>query len=111
MISTIFEYGSEMVEVRVNQTNCLFRTVSTNGGFVPIEGIKLEKAGCVKEHPDLKNDLEWKEKAIKRFKQKLKDYSTEKQRMNYIISDLTKHGYLPRYMQQEGHRVVKIKNG
>jgi len=110
MISTIFQNGSETIEVRINETNCLFRTVSTNGGFVPIEGIKLEKAGCIKEHPDLKNNKEWQKETVKRFKNKIKEYKTEKERMKYIISDLTKHGYTPLYYQQDGHRVIKIKN-
>jgi len=109
MISTIFQNGSEVIEVRINQTNCLFRTQSTQGGFVPIEGIKLEKAGCIKEHPDLKEDEDWRSETIKRFKQKIKEYETEKQRMKYIISDLTKHGYKPLYYQQQGHRPIKIK--
>lgn len=109
MISTIFQRGSETIEVRINQNNCLFRTQGTSGGFFPIEGIRLEKAGCIKEHPDLKNNKDWKNETIKRFKQKLKDYETEKQRMKYIISDLTKHGYKPLYYQQQGHRLVKIK--
>ena len=109
MISTIFQYGTEIIEVRINQTNCLFRTANTQGGFVPIEGIKLEKAGCIKEHPDLKNDKEWNKESIKRFKKKIKEFTTEKQRMKYIISDLTKHGYKPIYYQQEGFRPVKIK--
>ena len=76
---------------------------------MPIEGIKLEKAGCIKEHPDLKENNNWKDETIKRFKQKIKDYETEKQRMKYIISDLTKHDYKPLYYQQQGHRPIKIK--
>lgn len=109
MISTLFQYGSEVIEVRVNQTNCLFRTANTQGGFVPIEGIKLEKAGCIKEHPDLKDNKNWQKETVKRFKEKIKGLDTEKQRMKYIMSDLIKHGYKPMYYQQEGFRPVKIK--
>lgn len=109
MIATIFQYGAEVVEVRINDTNCLFRTVNTNGGFAPIEGLKLDKTGCIKEHPDLKDDEQWREKSIERFKEKLKSYATEKDRMKYIISDLTNHGYKALYYQQSGHRPIKIK--
>lgn len=109
MISTIFQNGSEVIEVRINNTNALFRTQGTQGGFVPIEGIKLERGGCIKEHPDLKDNKGWRKETIKRFKQKLKDYKTEKERMKYIISDLTKHGYKALYYQQQGFRPVKIK--
>ena len=109
MISTLFQYGSEVVEVRINQTICLFRTANTYGGFVPIEGIKLEKAGSIKEHPDLKDNKNWKNETIKRFKEKIKTLNNEKQRMKYIISDLTKHGYKATHYQQEGFRPIKIK--
>jgi hypothetical protein len=109
MISTIFQYGSEVIEVRILNNSCLFRTANTQGGFFPIEAIKLDKEGCIREHPDLKDNKDWKEETIKRFKQKLKDYDTDKQRMKYIISDLTKHGYKPLYFQETGYRPIKIK--
>lgn len=109
MISTIFQNGSEIVEVRIDNTSCLFRTVKTDGGFVPIDGIKLDKKGCIKEHKDLADRDDWREETIKRFKQKIKDYDTEKERMKYIISDLTKHGYKALYYQQSGQRPIKIK--
>ena len=109
MIATLFQYGSEVVEVRIDNTSCLFRTQNTNGGFTTIEGIKLNKAGCIKEHPDLKNRKDWNEESIKRFKLKLKELKTEKERMKYIIEDLTGHGYKPLYYQQQGFRPIKIK--
>lgn len=109
MIAILFQNGSEVMEVRIKDTNCLFRTQNTQGGFIPIEAIKLEKAGCIKEHPDLKDNENWKKESIKRFKQKIKDYKTEKERMKYIISDLTKHGYKALYYQQKGFRPIKIK--
>jgi hypothetical protein len=109
MIDTIFQYGSEMVNVRIMDTNVLFMTNETQGGFFPIERIKLDKTGCIKEHPDLKNDKEWKEKTIKRFKEKIKKLETEKQRMKYIIEDLSKHGYKSLYYQEQGFRKIKLK--
>ena len=109
MISTLFQNGSEIMEVRIKDSTCIFRTQNTQGGFIPIEAIKLEKAGCIREHPDLKNDKDWRDESIKRFKQKIKTCETEKQRMKYIISDLTKYGYKALYYQQQGFRPVKIK--
>jgi len=109
MIGTIFRFGNEVIEVRINNTNCLFRTKQTNTGFVPIDGIKLNKRGSIKEHPDLKDREDWKEETIKRFKNKLKEYPNEKERMRYVIDDLKKYGYRPEYMQINGHRPIKIR--
>jgi hypothetical protein len=109
MIGVTFEYNSTIVEVRIDKENCLFRTSEFGGALVPIENIRLDKAGSIKEHPDLKNDKEWRQKTIKRFKQKLKELNSETERIKYIIDDLSKYGYKPLFMQRAGHRVIKIK--
>jgi len=109
MIGVIFEYGSERVEVRIGTSNCYFRTGQFGGALVPIDSIKIDKAGSIKEHPDLKDRDDWKEESIKRFKEKLKTYKTEMERLKYVIEDLSKVGYKPIYIQRDGHRVQKIK--
>lgn len=108
MIGVVFSFGNEAVEVRIEDSNCYFRTMGTNGQFATIENIKLDKKGSLKEHPDLKDNPEWKEETIKRFKEKMKSFDTETQRMNYIIKDLMKHGYKPKYYQKSGGRQIKI---
>lgn len=109
MIGTIFQFGAEVVEVRVHKFNCLFRTQSQFGGaFAPIDALRLDKVGVIKEFPDLKDNDEWRKIAIERFKEKLKGYETENERMNYVIEDLKKYGYKPLYKQREGHRPEKI---
>ena len=109
MIGTIFEFGGKIIEVRIDGDNCLFRTEDYGGSFAPIEGLNLDKKGSIKENPDLKDREDWKEETIKRFKEKLKSYETEKKKMQYIIEDLRKFGYKPKYMQLKGHRPIKIK--
>ena len=111
MIGVIFEFNSSNIEVRVDGENCWFRTGEFGGALVPIDSLKLDKAGSIKEHPDLKDDKEWKKKTIERFKQKIKELKTEQERVKYIIDDLKKYGYIPKYMQRKGHRPIKIKNG
>jgi hypothetical protein len=108
MIGVIFDFGGEPVEVRVHGYNCFFRTKQTFGALAPIEALKLDKKGVVKEHPDLENDEEWRTKAITRFKDKLKEYNTEMERIKYLINDLKKYGYKPLYFQRDGHRPVKV---
>lgn len=111
MIGIIFEFNLEYIEVRVYDSNCLFRIKDTNKGFATIENLNLNKAGCIKEFPDLKDDKDWKDKTIKRFKQKMGNYKTETERANYIITDLEKFGYIPRYYQKSGYRPIKLNDG
>jgi len=107
MIGVIFKFGTETVEVRVQDTNVLFRT-SQFQQFGTIDGLKLDKSGVIKEFPDLKDNKEWEKIARERFKQKIKKLKTEMERAKYIIKDLQKFGYQPIYLQKAGYRPVKL---
>jgi len=107
-VGVLFEYASEPVEVRVEGVNILFKTLQT-GGWITIDNIKLSYVGVIKEFPDLEGADNWKEESIKRFKEKIKELKTEKMRAQYIMEDLQKHGYIPRYMQRKGFRPEAIK--
>lgn len=107
MIGVIFEYINEKVEVRVDGANVYFRT-SQFPQFTTIDGLKLDKNGVLKEFPDLKGKDNWKEEAVKRFKEKIIKMKTEKERIKYIIEDLTKFGYKPLFLQEKGFRPVKL---
>ena len=108
MIGVIFMFASEMIEVRVRETEVLFRSGSQQG-FAPIDGLQLSYSGVIKEFPDLENTDDWKLQTIDRFKEKIKNYATEKERIEYIIEDLGKHGYIPKYIQKGGHRAERIE--
>lgn len=108
MIGIIFSYANEVVEVRVDNSNVFFRT-SNSQQFADITGLRLSKSGVIKEFPDLKDREDWKKIAQDRFKEKIKNLETEESRVEYIIKDLNKFGYVPRYMQKAGFRPVKIK--
>lgn len=109
MIVVVFQFVNQIIEVRINGNNILFRTGEFGGAFVPIDGLKLDKNGVIKEHPDLKDKDNWREEAIKRFKGHIKNMETEIQKANYIISELKKVGYKPVALQRAGHRPIKIK--
>lgn len=108
MIRLIFDFAGDIVEVRVTDTNCLFRTNKFGGMFSTIEGLRLDKSGVIKEFPEFKDDKEWREKAIGRFKEKIKSYKTEEERAEYIKEDLKKYGYIPLYLQMAGFRPKKL---
>ena len=109
MIGLICDYCGELIEIRLDNRSLYFKTVAThNLGYAPIEGIRLSKEGCIKEHPDLKDRSDWREESIKRLKEKLKEFQTETQAMEYIILELKKIGYKPLYKQRPGFRVEKL---
>jgi len=109
LIGLIFTLGSEIVEVRVDNNNILFRNNQSNGAFTTIEGLKLNKIGVVKEFPDLKDDENWQKIARDRFKEKIKSMKTEMEKANYIVKDLKKYGYKAKYRQRQGFRPEKFQ--
>lgn len=109
MIGIIFQFGSEYVEVRIENSKVLFRTQTYGTNFVPIELLKLNKEGVIKEFPDLQYSETWREDAINRFKMKIKDMASEEEVVRYIIEDLSKYGYIPKFKQRTGFRIEKIR--
>lgn len=108
MIGVVFQFGSEFVEVRVKDNGVYFRT-SQFTNFATIDGIKLSKSGVIKEFPDLKDNDDWQNIARERFKGKIKQMKTEREKTDYIINDLKKFGYVPLYEQPQGFRPKKLK--
>ena len=108
MIGIVFQFGSEIVEVRIKDNNVFFGT-SQHTEFGDIDGLKLNKVGVLKEFPDLKDKDDWQKQAKERFKDKIKKMKTERERVDYVIEDLRKHGYVPLYLQKQGFRPTKIK--
>ena len=109
VIGVVFQFGSQIIEVRVDGVNCLFRTGQFGGAFAPIDGLQLDYNGVVREFPDLELRDDWKQEAINRFKDKMKELKTEEERMDYVVNDLKKYGYVPLYKQIGGFRVEKYK--
>lgn len=107
MILGTFQIGSEMIEVIIDGGNTMFRDTAS-GTTTTIHGLKLSKQGVIKEHPDLKDDEEWKVKAIDRLKEHIKKLKTETKKINYIKDELIKHGYEPMFFQRAGHRPQKF---
>jgi len=108
MIGIIFEFGTEIVDVRIKNNTIFFRT-SQFVNFSDIDGIKLNKVGVFREFPDLKDKKNWQEIARERFKKKITAMKTERERADYIIEDLKKYGYKPKYEQVQGFRPTRIK--
>jgi len=108
-IGVIFRFGAEAAEVRVIDKNLYFRT-SSHQQWGDIDGLKLDKQGVIKEHPDLKDNKDWQKIAKKRLKEKLRKMKTEKERIKYVIEDLKGYGYKAEVIQEDGFRPQKIRS-
>ena len=104
MIEMFMDFMNEKVivivdgnEVRLGQTN--FGAVTTT-----IDGLKLNHIGVIKEHPDLKDNPDWRKIVIERFKEHIKSLRTEDDVVDYIKNDLKKYGYIPRLKKKKGFR-------
>ena len=108
MIHIMFEFLNEKTLIEVNGEKVYFSHESFGNVKTEIDNLKLSKSGVIKEFPDLKDNEEWKQIAIKRFKDKIKQLNNEDERTNYIIEDLKKYGYKPLYKQKKGFRIQRI---
>ncbi len=107
MLKGTFRLGGENQEVVVRGNELLFFDISS-GMMTTLEGLRLSKSGSIKEFPDLKNDEDWKKKTIKRLKEKMRQFDTEMEKMEYVKGELIKHGYEPMFYQRAGHRPKKF---
>ncbi|UCD20926.1 MAG: hypothetical protein JSW08_00040 [archaeon] len=108
MIDIIFHHANEVVIVQIRRNQVLFGTTTYGTKMADISGLKLDFHGTIKEFPDLEGDIEWREKAIERFKSHIKQLDTEDQIADYIIYELRNKGYSPKLKQKHGFRPIKI---
>lgn len=108
MIDVIFNYANEVLLVKVQGSSVLFGSTTFGAKMADISGLRLDYSGTIREFPDLANDLEWRQKAISRFKDHIKILKTEDKITEYLIDELSTKGYKPKYKQIKGFRAVKI---
>ena len=109
MIEVIFCYGNDVILVRIEGKKVQFGNSTYGNKLATIDGLHLDKSGTIKEFPDLKDRNDWKQEAIKRFKEHIKKLNNEEEISNYIIKELSNKGYIPKYKQLKGFRPEKIK--
>ena len=104
MIDLLFYYGTEIVFIRIKGCAITFSTSLQPNYFGTIDNLKLDRAGTIKQFPDLEFRPEWKQIAIQRLKDHLESLSNEEEVCNYVIEELRKKGYIPKYKQKAGFR-------
>lgn len=108
MIGLIFRFGTDIVEVRIDGHQVLFRSSGFGSQFATIEGLKLSYQGVIKEFPELIDNPNWKIEAIAKFKDKIKELNDEKLITKYVEEDLSKFGYTLVARGIPGHRIQKV---
>lgn len=108
MIDVMFEFESDFILIKIEGKKILFANLTYGSRLTTIEGLRLDQKGVLKEFPDLKNDKNWKLKAIDRFNNKIENMKDENEIAEYVIDDLKKFGYIPRYKQKKGFRIEKL---
>lgn len=109
MIDLIFKQANEIVLVRIIGRKILFGSTVYGAKMADISGLKLDFQGTIREFPDLKDDLQWREKAIQRFKEHILKIGNEDKIADYIVYELRNKGYVPQLKQKTGFRPQKIK--
>ena len=104
MIEVILYFGTEIIMVRVRGNHVTFCNSGYGNVEATIEGLQLNKAGVIKEFPDLKDEPNWNIEAMSRFKEKIKAMKSEEEVVDYLIEDLRKYGYVPKFKQKQGFR-------
>lgn|SRR3990167_4431595 len=109
MIALTFQHTSEIVIVTIEGTKVLFGSTIFGAQMADINGLRLDFNGTIREFPDLKDDLQWREKAIERFKKHINELKEEEKIADYIIYELRNKGYQPRLKQKKGFRPTRIE--
>ena len=107
MIDAILQFANEVILIRVDGNTVLFANTMFGAKMADISGLKLDYAGVCREFPDLELAEDWKKQAAQRFKEKVKTFQTEKQKIDYVIEELIPHGYKPIKIQKKGFRAEK----
>lgn len=111
MIDLIFYHGTEVVIIKIKGNSVTFGSTVYGAKMADISGLKLDYSGTIKEFPDLKDSIDWKEKAIERFKKHIKSLKNEEEISSYLIKELVTKGYTPKLKQKQGFRPVPIPCG
>jgi hypothetical protein len=111
MIIVGFSLGNQAGVIKIDGSNIqygkMFRGTCI---WMPIEKLRLDYNGIIKEFPDLKDkqEIEAREIASQRLKNHLKSLKNEDEVYDYVIKELKKFGAIPRLKQKKGVRPEKL---
>jgi hypothetical protein len=105
----IFEKDGAKDIVIITGKDIKFGNTDFGAQVAGIEGLALSYQGVIKEFPDLKDDKDWKQKSIQKFKDKISSMNTEDEIAEFIKEDLKSGGFKPLLKQKGGFRIQPMK--
>jgi len=109
MIKLYFGFVGDKILITIKGNDIKFANTAYGAKEARLKDLKLSKAGVEVEFPELKGRDDWREQALKRFEKKIYSLKTEREKVDYIIDDLSKFGYILEQEQREGLRPKIIK--
>lgn len=104
MIDVLFYFGESVVIVKIKGRQIFFGHNLQGAMLAPLKDMQLNRAGVLREFPDLTTAEDWREQAIERFQAHVDRMKTEEDIAHYVIDDLRKFGYIPKMIQRAGFR-------
>lgn len=104
----LFERADEHILVVIDGKDVRFGSTHHGAQLADISGLQLNYDGVCREFPDLETREDWKEEAVERFKDKIKELKTEEERTEYIIKELEGCGYKAKSKRRKGFRPIPI---
>lgn len=104
MIEALFKFANNHILITIKNKKVFFANTASGNKQSEIDNLKLDQVGVVREFPDLAGKADWKQEAIKRFKEKINLMENEDEILTYIVEELKKFGYEPMYKQKPGFR-------
>ena len=108
MIQVLMTFGTEHVLISIRGSSVFFASTAYGAKEATIDGLKLSYSGVIKEFPELKDEPNWRQEAIAKFKDKMNSMKDEADIAQFVIKDLRKFGYTPKYIQKNGFRRERI---
>jgi hypothetical protein len=111
MILIGFSQGNQVGSIRISGCKVEYGKMFGNQlFFMPIEQLKFDYAGILREFPDLKDKPENEARliSVQRLKEHLAKMNSEEEVSEYIIDELKKSGAIPQIKQRSGFRPERL---
>lgn len=105
--------GNNYYSITISNNKILYLTFVVYGQAIRkrLEDLKLQHSNIIIENPDLINIPQEEAKiiAINRLKEHINKFTTEAELVEYLKSDLAKHGHRLRFINKKGFRTQVVK--
>jgi hypothetical protein len=111
MILIGFSLNNQVGNIRISGNKIEYGKLFGNQMFfMPIDQLKFDYDGILREFPDLKDkpEQEAREISVQRLKEHLAKMNSEEEVCKYVIEEIKKYGGIPRIKQKVGFRPERL---